>query len=229
MTSGPVPDLLATPAVKPLLRGRLHQVSFLVFLGAGSALVTAAALRSPSPRAVLSTIVYTVTVLGLFGVSALYHRFSWPTESAREWARRVDHSMIYVFIAGSYTPVTALALRSTPRLVMLAVVWAGALGGLLLNLRWPRAPRWVGVPIYVALGWVAVFVLPELLRQVGLTALVLLLVGGALYTAGAICYATKRPDPWPKIFGYHEVFHAATVLAALCHYVAIWLVLVRSG
>jgi hemolysin III len=137
--------------------------------------------------------------------------------------------MIYLFIAGTYTPVTAMALRSTSRVVLLSVVWAGALGGVLLNLAWPRAPRWVGVPIYLALGWVAVFVLPELVRQVGVAALVLLLVGGALYTVGAVCYAIRRPDPWPAVFGYHEVFHAATVLAALCHYVAIWFVLVRSG
>jgi hemolysin III len=229
VTSGPVPDLLATPAVKPRLRGRLHQVSFLVSLAAGSALVAVAATRSSSGPTVASVAVYVVTVLGLFGVSSLYHRFPWPTESARAWMRRLDHSMIYLFIAGTYTPVTAMALRSTSRVGVLAVVWAGALGGVVLNLAWPRAPRWVGVPIYLALGWVAVFVLPELLRQVGVAALVLLLVGGALYTLGAICYATRRPDPWPTVFGYHEVFHAATVLAALCHYVAIWFVLVRAG
>jgi hemolysin III len=228
VTSGPIPEVLATSAVKPRLRGRLHQVSFVVSLAAGSALVTASATMTSSPSAVAAMAVYVVTVLGLFGISALYHRFPWPTESARSWMRRLDHSMIYLFIAGTYTPITELALRSTSRVVVLAVVWAGAVGGVLLNLAWPRAPRWVGVPIYLALGWVAVFVLPELLRQAGVAALVLLLVGGALYTLGAVCYAVKRPDPWPAVFGYHEVFHAATVLAALCHYLAVWFVLVRS-
>jgi hemolysin III len=108
---------------------------------------------------------------------------------------------------------------------VLATVWAGALGGVALQLAWPGAPRWLGVPIYLALGWVAVFVLPDLLRHAGVAALVLLLAGGALYTVGAIFYATRRPDPWPSTFGYHEFFHAATVLAAVCHYVAIWFVL----
>jgi hemolysin III len=133
--------------------------------------------------------------------------------------------MIFVFIAGTYTPVSAIALTSPARTWVLAVVWAGALGGVALQLAWPSAPRWAGVPIYLALGWVAVFVLPDLLHHVGVAALVLLLAGGAFYTTGAVCYAVKRPDPWPTTFGYHEFFHAATVLAALLHYVAIWFVL----
>lgn len=142
--------------------------------------------------------------------------------------RRLDHSMIFVFIAGTYTPVSAMALPDPTRTVVLAVVWAGALGGVALQLAWPGAPRWVGVPVYLALGWVAVFVLPDLLHHVGVAALVLILVGGALYTAGAVCYAIKRPNPWPDTFGFHEFFHAATVLAAVCHYVAIWFVLVST-
>jgi hemolysin III len=193
-------------------------------MAAGAALITAAAITSSSV-AVAATAIYVATVLGLFGVSSLYHRWPWRSEAGRSWMRRLDHSMIFIFIAGTYTPVAALALTATTRVVVLSVVWIGAVGGALLQLVWPHAPRWVGVPIYLALGWVAVFVLPDLLRQAGPTALALLLAGGGLYTVGALCYAVRRPDPWPAIFGFHEFFHAATVLAALCHYVAIWLVL----
>jgi hemolysin III len=225
VTSGTSADILHGRPPKPRLRGRLHQGSFVFSMAAGAALITAAATSARSTLAVVSVAVYVGTVLGLFGISALYHRFPWSNETARSWLRRLDHSMIFVFIAGTYTPVAAMALSSTTRVVVLSVVWAGALGGVLLNMVWPRAPRWVGVPIYLALGWVAVFVLPQLLTHAGVTALVLLLAGGALYTLGAICYATKRPNPWPATFGFHEFFHAATVLAALCHYVAIWFVL----
>jgi hemolysin III len=137
--------------------------------------------------------------------------------------KRLDHSMIFLFIAGTYTPFSLLAMPRDTGLVVLAVVWGGALAGVALKLVWPHAPRWLGTPIYIALGWVAVFVLPDLLTHAGLTALVLLLAGGLLYTVGAIFYATKWPNPWPGHFGHHEFFHAATILAAICHYVAIWL------
>jgi hemolysin III len=196
-------------------------------MAAGATLVTTAATVVGSVTAVLSCAIYVATVLGLFGISALYHRHKWRSERARARMRRLDHSMIFVFIAGTYTPVCALALSSTTRIVVLSTVWAGALGGVVLQLAWPDAPRWVGVPIYLALGWVAVFVVPDLLHYAGVAALVLILSGGALYTVGALFYALKRPDPWPTTFGYHEFFHAATVLAAICHYVAIWFVLMR--
>jgi hemolysin III len=209
------------------MRGWLHHWSFVTSMAAGAVLVTTAATVVGSPLAVVSCAIYVACVLGLFGISALYHRYPWRSDRARARMRRLDHSMIFVFIAGTYTPVSALALSGTTRVVVLSVVWGGALGGVVLQLAWPSAPRWVGVPIYLALGWVAVFVLPELTRQVGVAALVLILVGGALYTAGALFYALRRPDPWPTVFGYHEFFHAATVLAAICHYVAIWFVLMR--
>jgi hemolysin III len=218
---GTLPGLTA----KPRFRGRLHQASFVFAMAAGAALVTATVTTSGSPLAIVSVAVYAGTVLGLFGISALYHRYAWKSDVTRSWMRRLDHSMIFVFIAGTYTPVSAMALPPSTRWAVLAVVWAGALGGVALNLAWPKAPRWVGVPIYLALGWVAVFVLPDLLHHVGVAALVLLLAGGALYTLGAVCYAVKWPNPWPATFGFHEFFHAATVLAALCHYVAIWFVL----
>lgn len=209
------------------MRGRLHQTSFVLAMAAGATLVTAAATTSGAV-AVVSTAIYVASVLGLFGVSALYHRWPWPSQRGRAWMRRLDHSMIFIFIAGTYTPVCAMALAGTTRTVVLAVVWAGALGGVALQLIWPNAPRWVGVPIYLALGWVAVFVLPDLLREVGVAAFVLLVAGGLLYTAGAVCYAIRRPNPWPTVFGFHEFFHAATVLAALCHYIAIWFVLAST-
>ena len=218
-------DPRPVPPPKPRLRGRLHQGSFVLSMAAGATLVTAAA-TTRSALAAAATAVYVATVLGLFGISALYHRWPWRSERSRSWMRRLDHSMIFLFIAGTYTPVAAMALGSSTREAVLAVVWAGALGGVTLQLAWPRAPRWVGVPVYLALGYVALFVLPDLLHRAGVTALVLLLAGGLLYTLGAVCYTIRRPNPWPATFGFHEFFHAATVLAAICHYVAIWFVLV---
>jgi hemolysin III len=141
--------------------------------------------------------------------------------------KRLDHSMIFVFIAGTYTPVAALTLPRGPAVTVLAVVWTGALAGVGLKTAWPTAPRWLGVPCYVALGWVAVFVFPQLLHHAGIAALVLLAAGGIAYTVGALCYALKRPDPWPGAFGFHEVFHLCTLLGAICHYVAIWLAVLR--
>ena len=139
--------------------------------------------------------------------------------------KRLDHAMIFVFIAGTYTPFAVLALPERTGLIVLAVVWAGALGGVVLKIAWPHAPRWVGVPFYLALGWVAVFVIPDLLHRGGVAALVLLIVGGVFYSVGAVFYALRRPVGWPNTFGFHEFFHAATVIAAACHHVAIWLVL----
>jgi hemolysin III len=219
---------IETPVLppRPRMRGWLHHWSFVLSMAAGATLVTAAATLVGTAVAVVSCSVYVATVLGLFGISALYHRYPWRSEVVRERMRRLDHSMIFLFIAGTYTPVCAMALDGTTRVVVLAVVWAGAIGGVVLQQAWPHAPGWLGVPIYLALGWVAAFVLPDLLHRAGVAALVLLLVGGALYSAGAACYALRRPDPWPATFGYHEFFHAATVLAAICHYVAIWFVLV---
>ncbi|GGS13961.1 PAQR family membrane homeostasis protein TrhA [Actinokineospora fastidiosa] len=208
---------------KPRLRGVIHFWSFFVSLATGAALIALAA--TVSPIAVLATSVYGATVLGLFGVSALYHRRWWVSETARTWMKRLDHSMIFLFIAGTYTPFSLLAMSKPTGYVVLGIVWGGAILGVALKLLWPHAPRWLGTPIYIALGWVAVFVLPELLQNAGVAALVLLLVGGLFYTVGAIFYATKWPNPWPTVFGHHEFFHAATVLAALCHYIAIWFAL----
>lgn len=219
------PGQLPVGFARPRLRGWLHAWSFGVAVLAGATLIALAA-STVSVRAAVATSVYSVTVCGLFGVSALYHRRVW-SPGARIWMKRLDHSMIFVFIAGTYTPFSLLAMPRSTGPVVLTVVWAGALAGVLLKLGRPGAPRWVGVPIYLALGWVAVFVLPDLLRTGGPAALVLLLAGGALYSIGAVLYATRWPNWWPRTFGYHEFFHACTVLAAICHYIAIWLVMYR--
>lgn len=206
------------------MRGWLHFWSFAVsILGAAALISVAAALVGAG--AALATAVYSGTILGLFGVSALYHRRTWTTRRSRMVMKRLDHSMIFVFIAGTYTPVAALAMPPSTARWVLFTVWGGAIAGVALKMAWPGAPSWLAVPIYVALGWVAVFVFPEMLHQGGVAAFVLIIAGGALYTLGAVFYATKWPDPWPATFGYHEFFHAATVLAAACHYIAIWLVL----
>lgn len=206
------------------MRGWLHFWSFAVSIAACATLIAVSA-SLVGGGAALATSIYSVTILGLFGISALYHRRTWKTARSRMIMKRLDHSMIFLFIAGTYTPVIALTMEPDRARVVLAIVWIGAFAGVALKLRWPHAPAWVGVPIYLALGYVAVFVLPDLLRGGGVAALVLLLVGGLFYTVGAIFYATRWPNPWPRTFGFHEFFHAATVLAAVCHHVAIWLAL----
>lgn len=202
----------------------IHYWSFLISIAAGAALVTMAA-TTVSARAAIATSVYAATVLGMFGVSALYHRRWWESLRARAWMKRLDHSMIFLFIAGTYTPFMLLAMPSPAGYVVLAVVWGGASAGVGLKLFWPHAPRWLATPVYIALGWVAVFVLPDLLDHAGAAAFVLLMVGGVFYTLGAVFYATRWPNPWPRVFGHHEFFHAATALAAISHYIAIWLVM----
>jgi hemolysin III len=211
----------AAPLVKPKLRGWIHLWSLFVFLAAGIVLIVVASTTVPA-TATAGISVYVAAVVSLFGVSALYHRVTWRSAGSRTWMRRLDHSMIFLFIAGTYTPFALLALPPATGTVVLTVVWGGALGGVALKLARPNAPRWVGVPIYIALGWVAVFVLPDLRQHAGSSALVLLLAGGLLYTAGALFYATRWPDPWPQTFGYHESFHLTVSAAAACHYAAVW-------
>lgn len=218
--AGPTPPTL----VKPRMRGWLHFWSFAVGIAASAALIALAA-STVSAQAAWACAVYATTVLGLFGVSALYHRRSWSTVRSRTLMKRLDHAMIFVFIAGTYTPFAVLALPEPTGLILLLIVWGGALGGVTLKLARPHAPRWLAVPIYLALGWAAAFVLPDLLARGGAGALVLLIVGGGFYSIGALCYALRRPVGWPRTFGYHEFFHAATVVAAICHYIAVWLVI----
>ncbi|WP_430667217.1 PAQR family membrane homeostasis protein TrhA [Jatrophihabitans telluris] len=203
------------------MRGWLHAYAALISIATGLTLVVVtAALRGGN--AGWSTTVYALTVTLLFGTSALYHRLPWgPT--GHSVMKRLDHSMIFVFIAGTYTPFAALTLPRASSVAVLVVVWSGALFGVLLQSAWPDAPRILSVPLYIALGWVAVFVLPSLLHHFGVATLVLISVGGIVYTIGALAYAFKRPNPYPGTFGFHEVFHLCTLVAAICHYIAVWL------
>ncbi|MDQ1636189.1 MAG: hemolysin [Frankiaceae bacterium] len=204
--------------LRPRLRGWLHLVAAPVALVAGIVLI---AHGSPHRLAVT---VYTVSVVGLFTTSALYHRVTW-TPRARRRMKRLDHSMIFVLIAGSYTGFAAFALDKGAFKEILTLAWVGALAGVAFRMLWPSAPRWVMTPPYVALGSVAVFWLPEMIHGAGVAAVVLVIVSGLVYTVGAAAYATRWPDLSPTTFGYHEVFHACTLVGALLHYLAIWLAL----
>lgn len=217
-------DAITSPTIldRPRLRGWLHVWAFGISVVAGIVLVSVAA-ATQGGQTTAATSVYALTVSLLFGTSAVYHRVSWSTPARRALVARLDHSMIFLFIAGTYTPFALLAMPERTGRVVLAVVWAGAVGGVLLKTSWITAPRWLTVPIYLALGWVAVFVLPELLSHGGPAALVLIIAGGLLYTVGGIVYGLKKPDPFPRVFGFHEVFHLCTVVAAACHMVAVWL------
>jgi hemolysin III len=207
--------------IKPRLRGWLHQHAAFVSIAMGATLVAVSAAQKGGGAAA-ATAVYAATITMLFGTSALYHRVNWSPSTKRLW-KRLDHSMIFVFIAGTYTPMAVMALPHTPSIVVLAIVWSGAAVGVGLQLFWPSHPRWLSAPCYLALGWVAVFVVPDILHNAGVAALVLIIVGGLVYTLGAIVYALKRPNPFPATFGFHEIFHACTLVAAACHYIAIWL------
>ncbi|MFI1196101.1 hemolysin III family protein [Micromonospora sp. NPDC020750] len=208
---------------KPRMRGWLHTYAFFIALVCGVVLCSVAAGR-PGWAPLVSCLIYSLTVCGLFGTSALYHRRVW-SERGYQIMRRMDHSMIFVFIAGTYTPFCVLLLDARHATTMLALVWGGALGGVAVKLIWPHAPRWVSAPLYLALGWVAVAMLPQILHSGGVTALVLLAVGGAIYSVGAVFYALRRPNPWPTVFGHHEFFHACTLVAAVCHHIAIYFAL----
>ena len=213
------------PDTRPALRGFLHQFAFIGSIVTGAVLIPLAAVLGV--RAGVSVAVYCLAICGLFGISALYHRRRW---SPRGWKimKRLDHSMIFLFIAGTYTPFSLLAVNQPTGYWVLAFVWTGALAGVVLKLAWPTSPRWVGVPLYLGLGWVAVFVLTDILSIAGITSMVLLAVGGLFYTAGGVLYALKRPNPWPGTFGYHEVFHALTIVAAICHYIAVYFAMYNS-
>jgi hemolysin III len=208
--------------VKPHLRGWLHLGIVPLTLVGGLVLVA----LSPSAATRAGSAVFVASALLLFGVSAAYHRGSW---SPRTWyvLRRLDHCNIFVLIAGSCTAYALLLLDRTHLVPMLAIVWSSALVGVVARFLWPDAPRWLSPPVYVACGWGALLYLPGLLDgaarlgDAGVTTLVLLAGGGVLYVAGALVYGFQRPDPWPRWFGFHEVFHALTVVAFASHYVGI--------
>ena len=208
------------PALKTRLRGVLHQWAFAGSLAAGVGLV----LEAGSARARVAVAVYALSVAALFGTSALYHRVTWRRLGARRWMRRLDHTMIFVLIAGSYTPFALLVLRGTLGTVILIAVWSAALAGAVFKLIWIDAPGWLMAATYVAIGWIAVVAIPELVHGLGVVAVCAVGAGGILYSAGAVIYARKRPDPVPMVFGYHELFHLLVILAAALQYavVAFW-------
>ena len=211
-----MPDQLT--AIKPHLRGWLHLVAAPLSLAASIVLVCLA----PDPATKWGSAVYLASSLILFGVSAAYHRFYWEPRWERMW-KRLDHSNIFLLIAGTYTPLSIALLDASTATLVLSIVWGGALAGILLNLFWPTAPRWLATAVYVALGWVAVAFLPQLWAAGGAVVVWLIVAGGVLYTIGAVVYGTKKPDPWPTWFGFHEIFHAFTVAAWACHCVAVYL------
>jgi hemolysin III len=208
-----------TAAIKPKLRGWLHAGMFPATLIAGVMLTALA----DSPRARVSCAVYTLCACLLFGVSALYHRGNWSPR-ANAVLRRLDHANIFLIIAGTYTPLAILLLPRSTATALLWFIWAGALVGIAFRVLWVGAPRWLYLPCYLALGWAAVFFLPDFLRTGGVAVLVCVSVGGLLYSAGGIVYGIKKPNPSPRWFGFHEVFHSFTLAAFAVHYVGISLV-----
>jgi hemolysin III len=207
---------MTTTSGRPHLRGMSHQIAFFVSLFSGAAIIVAA----PAGVTRVEVAVYAASLSGLLGVSATLHRRDW-SPNVRQNLRRLDHSMIYVLIAGTYTPIAGTVLEGELRTAVLLTVWIGALAGVVLTVAWIDAPKWVAALPYVALGWVAIGAAPQLLDGLGVDGFLLIALGGVLYTAGAVVYARKRPDPYPTVFGYHEVFHALVIAAAAAHYTVI--------
>jgi hemolysin III len=200
----------------PRLRGLLHAWAFWFALAAAITLIVVA----PDARARVAAVIYGVGLCALFGASATYHRWR-GNPRWKPILRRIDHSTIFVFIAASYTPISLLVLHDPLRWIVLASVWVGALAGVAMSIAWINAPRVLVALCYIAVGWVAVVAMPQLFSARGAAMPVLLLVGGILYSLGAAAYATKRPNPWPRTYGFHEVFHTLVIAAAVVHFVAI--------
>jgi hemolysin III len=204
----------------PRLRGVFHQYAFFAAVAAGVVL----AVLADGYRERIAVWIYVAALAAMFGASALYHRVPWRSAAARLRARRLDHAMIFVFIAGTYTPFALLAFEGTAGVVVLLTVWAGAAFGTALELAWIEGPRWLTAIAYLAVGWVGVIAVPQLFPALGVAPAVLLIVGGALYSVGALSYATTWPNPFPSTFGFHEVFHVLVVVAAAAQFVAVSLV-----
>ena len=198
---------------KPRLRGVSHECAFVAAVALGVVLVEHA--HGAEPR--VAAVAFAVSVAAMFGASALYHRVNWsPTN--RRWMRRLDHAMIYALIAGTYTPFGLLVLHGSWRTIVLAIVWTGAAAAVVLKLAWVDGPKWLAAVIGIGLGWVGVIVAPQLVGRIGASGFGLLLAGGVAYTAGAVVYAVRRPDPLPAFFGYHEIFHALVIAAVAFQY-----------
>jgi hemolysin III len=203
------------PPPKPTLRGVLHQCAAWYSFGAGSVLVAMAS----TTRAAVAAAVYSFSLVTLFAVSATYHRVQWG-ERGRAWMRRADHASIFVLIAGTYTPIALLGLGGENGRRLLIQIWTGAAAGVLLSLFWVKAPKALTAAVAVAVGWTLAPYIGEVRRLLG-AQLWIILAGGIAYTLGAVIYAVRRPNPWPGVFGYHEVFHALTIVGALLHFAVI--------
>jgi len=203
--------------VKPKLRGWIHEGAFPVSVLAGAILVIAA----NSGRERLAFAIYAISLSALLGTSALYHRVNWTRPSTRRWMRRLDHSMIFLLIAGTLTPFALLVLDGTLATAVLVAVWGGAAVGIVVELIWVDSPKWVSVGVYIAVGWIGALAFPSIVSEAGIEAGILIAFGGLLYTIGAVIYARQRPDPKPAVFGYHEIFHVLVVAAAAAHFAAI--------
>ena len=221
-SSVPAGPTAPTAPIKPKLRGWLHAVTFPIAAIAGLVLVTFA----PTVTGRVAAAVFTLTAMQLFGVSALYHRGSWRARGTAI-LRRLDHSNIFLLIAGTYTPFALLLLDREQAIILLCTVWGGALLGVAFRVFWVGAPRWLYTPIYLALGWTAVFWFGDFQRSGGTAVVALLIAGGLMYSLGGLVYGLKRPNLWPKWFGFHEIFHALTIAGFICHYVAISLITYR--
>ncbi len=204
-------------AVKPKFRGVSHEWAFFLSLGLGISLLVIA----DTPRKLLAVGIYSLSLCALFGTSALYHRVNWKTVRARMLMRRLDHSMIYLLIAGTITPFCLLTMTGTWATAILVAVWSAAALGIVIELIWTGSPKWVSAAIYVAVGWIGALAFPSIVGTAGIAAGLLIATGGLLYTAGAVVYATGRPNPSPTYFGYHEVFHVFVIGAAATHFAAI--------
>jgi hemolysin III len=216
LQGAPAPDTAPAEPLPPRLRGWLHLVCFVLSLPAGAAVLAGAT----GGRARLAGTVYAFGMTAMFGVSALYHRRTWSPEGRRR-IRRLDHGTIFVMIAGSYTPLCLLALDGRIGRVVLTAVWVGAAFGFCLALSGIAEKAVIGLLCYIGLGWAMVLALPELSRQLSAGQVALLFAGGIIYTAGGIVLGTRRPNPWPRWFGYHEVWHGMVALACACHFVTI--------
>jgi hemolysin III len=216
-------DLIAR--TKPRLRGVTHEWAFFISLVAGAALIVAA----PSGQAKLAMAIYAFSLSGLLGTSALYHRVNWKRPEIRRWMRRLDHSMIFLLIAGTVTPFALLVMSGPLASALLIAVWGGALAGILVELIWVEAPKWVSTIVYLAVGWIGVLGFPAIVVDAGIGAGILIAAGAVFYTTGAIVYATQRPDPNPAVFGYHEIFHVLVIAAAAAHFAAVAIYALPSG
>lgn len=213
---------------RPLIRGWFHLVAAGLSVVSGTVLTTFAWMTLPWWQA-LGVTVYAVGLLTLFGVSAAYHRGPWRSEAAVRWWRRADHATIAVFIAATYTPLCLIVLEPAQAAWMLGTAWLGAVGGVVLNLVWIGHPRWLDVAVYLALGWLIVPLIPQLWHSAGPAVVWLLFAGGVVYSLGAVVYGARWPGRSARWYGYHEHFHTATIIAAIVHLVAVWMVVVQGG